>query len=243
MGTLTRPEPGRSERDELERLQQELREVRGHRETLPRENAELALQVEQLEREVRSLRDTVDEARGEWKQPAPSLPEQLVSPFLVSPSRRTAYGRLRYSFRTVLPTLLPFAYVAGRLHKANEYSLFLIAGYVLFSFGLIYFMQGHEDDDGRRAWSFDEQGFFPVDLAEGSGKVLYAELQQVEVRQGWLERLFGFGTVRVTWTPAVPTSLGKARGFSNRVIDIPLLDEPKRLAAWLEEQKAGAHVG
>lgn len=242
MSTLTRPEPGRSERDALEQLQQEVREVRRQRETLPRENAELASQVERVERVVRSLRRTVAEARGKWEQPAPSLPDELVAPFLASPSRRTAYGRWRYALRALAAPLLPFAYGGGQLLKAFEHFALGLGGYVLLCFVLAWFFQGHEDDDESRAWRFDEEGFGPVSLAAGSGRVPYAEIQQVEVKQGWLERLFGFGSLRVTWTPAVPTSLGKAVGYPNRAIDIPLLDDPKRLASWLRERKAGTHA-
>jgi hypothetical protein len=251
VSTLTRTDPGRSERDALERLQQELREVRRQRETLPGENAKLASQVERLEREVRSLRRTLAVARGEWEQPAPSLPERLVPPFQANPSRRTAYGRVRYALRAMVPPLLPFTYMGGQMLPSFTHFLLFFGGAGLFSFGLFFLFQGHEDDDGSQGWSFDEEGLSPVSLALGSGKVLYPELRKVEVKQGWLERLFGFGTVRVTWTPTVPTSLGKAVGYPNRIIKIELLDDPKRLAAWLRErmpqastgQQGGARVG
>lgn len=250
MSTQTRPNPVRSERDELERLQQELRELRRRRESLPREKAELASQVERLEREVRSLRQTVAAARGEWEQPAPSLPERLVPPFLASPSRRRMYGRMRYALQAVAVPLVPLLYFSAELFPSFGMRVLALGAFALLSFALFFFFQGREDDDESRAWSFDDEGLSPMDRTLGQGKVLYGEIQKVEVKQGGLERLAGFGSVQVTWTPAVPTLLGKATRGSERVVDIPLLDDPERLAAWLKwrvsrklaEQREAAHA-
>jgi membrane protein YdbS with pleckstrin-like domain len=66
--------------------------------------------------------------------------------------------------------------------------------------------------------------------------VRYSEIQKVELKQGGLQRLFGFGSVRILWTPAAPTSIGKAVSYPNRSVDIDMLDDPKRLAEWLRER-------
>jgi hypothetical protein len=228
---------GRSQRDELERLQEELRERRQRREVLPRENAELAAEEARLEQEVRALRQRVGEARTEAERAAPSLPDTLVSPFHVLPSRRTLYGRLRFALRErswAFVAVLINLGVEGRSRRLAILGMFLLTGLVL-----ACFLQGPEDDDGP-AWSFGEEGFASTRGVNGScGQVLYAELRKIEVRRGWLARLFGFGSVRVTWTPGAPTPLGKAVGPTERRVDIELLDEPQRLAEWLQERMPG----
>jgi outer membrane murein-binding lipoprotein Lpp len=228
---------GRSQRDELERLQEELRARRQRREVLPRENAELAAEVARLEQEVRALRQRVGEARTEAERAAPSLPDTLTLPFHVLPSRRTLYGRLHLAFREwswgAAGVLVQLS-VAGRSRRLAALGMFLLAGLVLVSF-----LQGPEDDDGPM-WSFGEEGFASTRGVNGSsGRVLYSELKKVEVRRGWLARLFGFGSVRVTWTPGAPTPLGKAAGSKERRVDIELLDEPQRLAEWLQARMPG----
>ncbi|MDY7232315.1 hypothetical protein [Hyalangium rubrum] len=239
MDTLTRPDPSRSQRDELERLQQELREARRQREALPGENAELAARVATLEREVRWLRRTLAVAREEAERPASSLPEQLVLPFRVAPSRRTAYGRTRFALKLVLPTLASFMYFAGASVDSPERSA-LAVGLLLLCLVLAFVLQGPEDDEEGPAWSFDEEGFAPVGKDSTHGKVFYRELHKVEVKQGMLQGLFGFGSVRILWTPAAPTSIGKAESYPNRSVDIDMLDDPERLAEWLRDQVRGA---
>ena len=257
MGTQTRPVPGRSQRDELEQLQEELRDVRQQREALPRENAELAAQVDRLEEEVRALEQARVAVRAEWTQPAPSLPELLVPPFCATPSRRTAYGRIRFALRQMgrgLWLMQPLVMLSANVFfSLTRYigSLFIGA---IFSWFLLRFVfsQAHEDDDERLAWSFDEEGFGQIAAEFHRGKVLYSEVRKVEVKRGWLQRLFGVGSVRVTWTPSSrPSSLGKAVDPETRVVDIDLHDAPERLAEWLlartqdarEEQPGGLHAG
>ncbi len=235
VSTRTRAEPGRSQRDELERLQQELRDVRRQREALPRENAELSAQVERLEQEIRWLRRAVEVARGEAERPASSLPEQLVLPFRAMPSRRTAYGRMRFAMKLLPSSLAMFLYLGGPAMGSLRH-LAAYGGLILFCLGVLYFFQGSEDDDEAQAWSFDDKGLAPQGLATLHGELLYSEIQSVEVRQGWLQRLFGFGAVRIIWSPVVPTGIGRPLSYPNRFVDLDMLDDPKRLAEWLREQ-------
>jgi hypothetical protein len=230
----------------LEQLQQELREARRQRETLPLENTELTAQADRLEQEVRWLRRVAEVARAEAARPAASLPDQLALPFRATPSRRTAYGRLRYALKMLPSSVAIFLYfgssVIGSLERLATYS-----GLLLMCLVLLYFLQGPEDDDELQAWSFDEEGFSPEGGEAVQGKILYSEIQSVEVRQGWLQRLFGFGSVRILWKPGVPTAIGKSVNFPNRSVDIDLLDDPKRLAEWLQGRarvrKEGKDVG
>lgn len=235
VSTRTRAEPGRSQRDELERLQQELREARRQREALPRENAELSAQVERLEQEVRSLRRAAEVARAEAERPASSLPEQLVLPFRVTPSRRTAYGRVRFALKQLplIPAVLFLVWIPI-LGSLRYFAL--SAGLLLLYLVLFTLLQGPEDDARAQAWSFDEEGLAPEGWGALRGKLFYPEIQSVEVRQGWLQRLFGFGSVRIIWTPGVATDLGESESYPNRLVELGLLDEPQRLAGWLREQ-------
>jgi hypothetical protein len=114
------------------------------------------------------------------------------------------------------------------------------------------FSQSHKDEDERSAWSFDDEGFGLLAAGAQSGKVLYSEVREVEVRQGWLQRLYGLGSVRVSWRPRGPSSFGKYREESLlRFVDIPLVEAPQRLAEWLlartrearEKQQGGANGG
>jgi hypothetical protein len=235
MSTHTRPDPSRSQRDELEQLQQELREARRQREALPGENAELASRVAALEREVQWLRCTVEVAREEAERPASSLPEQLVLPFRATPSRRTAYGRARYALMLMAPVLGSFVYFWQMIFNSRLGTM-LVLGMLLVCLVLSFVLQGPEDDDEGRAWRFSKEGLAPVGPGAPSGLVRYSEIQKVEVKQGLLQRLFGFGSVRVLWTPAAPTSLGKSVSYPNRAVDIEMLDDPKRLAEWLGER-------
>ena len=238
----TRPDPSRSQRDELEQLQQELREARRQRETLPGENAELTSRVAELEREVRLLRRTVAVAREEAERPASSLPDQLVLPFRATPSRRTAYGRARYALVLMAPVLSSFIYFWHAIFDSTL-STVLVLGTLLLCLVLSFVLQGPEDDEEGRAWSFSEEGLAPMGPGAPSGLVRYSEIQKVEVKQGLLQGLFGFGSVRVLWTPAAPTSLGKSVSYPNRSVDIDMLDDPKRLAEWLRERARTAKGG
>lgn len=256
MGSQTRPVLGRSQRDELEHLQEELRDVRQQREALPRENSQLAAQVDRLKEEVRALEQARAAEHAEWTKPAPSLPELLVPPFCATPSRRTAYGRMRFAFRQLgrgLWLMQPLVILASNFFfSLNRHIGSLLIGAILSWFLLRFvFSQAHEDDDERLAWSFDEEGFGQLAAGPHSGKVLYSEVRKVEVKRGWLQRLFGVGSVRVTWTPSArPSSLGKAVDPETRVVDIDLHEAPERLAEWLlartqdtrEEQTGGLHA-
>jgi outer membrane murein-binding lipoprotein Lpp len=231
----TRPDPSRSQRDELEQLQQELREARRQRETLPGEHAELTSRVAALEREVQWLRRTVEVAREEAERPASSLPDQLTLPFRATPSRRTAYGRARYALMLMAPVLGSLAYFGHMLFDTNL-GTWVVLGMVLLCLVLAFILQGPEDDEEGQAWSFTEEGLSPTGMGAAPGRVHYTEIQKVEVKQGPLQRLFGFGSVRVLWTPGAPTSLGKSVSYPNRSVDIDMLDDPKRLAEWLRER-------
>jgi outer membrane murein-binding lipoprotein Lpp len=235
VNTQTRSDPSRSQRDELEQLQQELREARRQRDELPREHAELTTRVARLEQEVQSLRQSVAEAREEAERPAASLPEQLVLPFRAAPSRRTAYGRTRYALMLLAPVLSTFFYFPATLFDSRMGPL-LVGGLFLLCLSLAFVLQGPEDDEEGPAWSFTEEGLAPVGAGTPHGIVRYAEIQKVEVKQGWLQRLYGFGSVRILWTPAAPTSIGKSVNYPNRSVDIDMLDEPRRLGEWLQAQ-------
>jgi hypothetical protein len=248
VNVLTRPPAQRSERDELEARQGELRDIRRQREALPREQAELKAKVAPLEEEVRWLRRTLARARGEWEQAVPSLPERLVVPFRATPSRRTAYGRMRFALRAMVPVLTPVAYCGGSL----SLSLLQGVGLVLLlsvCFGLMLVLQGNEDDDEVPGWSFEEESFSQVGGEWEGLPVRYAEVESVEVDQDWLQRRYGFGSVQVTFRPSAPTPVGKPLGFPDRRVDLDLLDDPERLATWLRERvrearaKGGAHGG
>jgi hypothetical protein len=211
-----------------------LREHRQRREVLPRENAELATEVARLEQEVRALRQRLGRTRTEVERAAPSLPDTLTLPFYVLPSRRTLYGRLCFVFRASEPWsflgIFMGTTVAGLGWRLVVAGLFFL---------IILFLQGPENDESP-TWSFDEEGFASTDGVEGSsGRVRYSELKKVEVRRGLLARFFGFGSVRVTWTPGEPMLLGKAVGPTERRVDIELLDEPQRLAGWLQARIPG----
>ncbi|SEU27749.1 hypothetical protein [Stigmatella erecta] len=237
MDTLTRPEQGRSQRDELERLQEDLRGLRRQCEALPTENAGLAAQVARLEDEVRWLRRSLAVAHGEQVRPSASLPERLILPFRASPSRRTLYGKLR--------SALPISGVFVGLSLQSMHSLRAVV-----TLGLLFpvcvavrafLLEPGEMAEGV-AWQFDEEGFAPDTLPESPGKVLYSEVHKVEVIQGPLHRLFGSGAVRVTWIPLATTSLGKAEAYPSRSILIDLLDDPHRLAEWLRQRALPAQA-
>jgi len=238
MDTLTRPEPGRSQRNELERLQEELERLRHQCEALPTQNAELAAQVARLEDEVRWLRRSLAVAHGEQARPAASLPERLILPFRASPSRRSPYGRVR----SVLP--LVWLFFALFLQSMNDPRALISLGLLLpVCIAVRAFFQEPDEDAEGVAWRFDEEGFAPDVSPEIPGKVLYAEVRKVEVVQGPLQRLLGSGAVRVTWTPSLPTSLGKETDFSCRTVRINLLDDPQRLAEWLRQRTSPAREG
>jgi Bacterial PH domain len=222
-------ETGRQQRDALERLQEELREARRRRDELPRENAGLEADVERVEQEVHGLHQEVAAARAEAERPASSLPVQLVPPFEVRSSRGTPYGRLRFALRGIPLPLLPLiqAGVSGRGRRTVVLGVFL-----LFCVGLRLVLQGPEDDS-EPTWSFGEEGFTSTHrTVQGGGSVLYADVTKVEVRQGLLQRLFGFGSVRVTCAAAASS---RSRGGEprHRTLRIGMLDEPQRLAEWL----------
>ncbi len=240
----------RSKRDELEQLQEELREVRHQREVLPGENAQLVTRLAQLEEEVRALEQARDTARAEWNKPISSLPEQLVTPFYATASRRTLHGRIR----AALPSVLQLWYFYfglnfwrgiffGNTTQAGRLRLVLMLGLTVLWLLMLSTSQTHEDDDERLAWSFDNEGFSPVASDKFRGKVRYSEVRTVEVIQGWLQRLLGFGAVRITWAPAKEEVM--------RTIDIKRLDTPDRLAEWLLARVSeaggmkteGPHVG
>jgi hypothetical protein len=235
VSTHTRQEPSRSQRDELEQLQQELREARRQHEALSGENTGLAERVAALEQELRWLRRTVQVAREEAERPASSLPEQLVLPFRAAPSRRTAYGRTRYALLLMAPMLGAFFAFAGPILDSPQRTG-VVAGLFLLCAVLSFLLQGPEDDEEGMVWTFSEERLAPTGMGAPEGQVRYSEIQKVEVKQGPLQRLFGFGSVRILWTPAAPTSLGKAERYPNRSVDIDMLDDPKRLAEWLREQ-------
>jgi hypothetical protein len=238
MDTLTRPEPGRSQRDELERLQEELRGLRHQREALPGENAGLAAQVARWEDEVRWLRRSLAVAHGEQVRPAASLPERLILPFRANPSRRTMYGMLR-SARPLWGLFIGLS-----LQSINSLQAAMTVGLLLpVCVAVRAFFLEPEDNAEGVAWQFDEEGFAPDALSGSPGKVRYTEVHKVEVFQGPLHRLFGSGAVRVTWTPSAPTSLGKAEDSPDRSILIDLLDEPHRLAEWLRQRSSQAQAG
>jgi hypothetical protein len=236
VSTRTRPEPSRSRRDELEQLQERLQELRRLHEVKPRENAELASKVEQLEQEVRWLRRAVTVAHGEWARPASSLPEQLQPPFSVTASQRTLYGQAHHLAGRMTPLLtglLVTLLVAG----PDRWRFSALPGLFLLLFlRLPRFLKS----EVGRSFEMDVDGFGPRGI--GMDRVRYDEIQEVEVRQGPLQRLFGFGSVRVTWSPSGATELGRPDGYPERVIDIPLLDDPQRLARWLRERSARARA-
>ncbi len=235
VNTQTRPDPSRSQRDELEQLQQELREARRQRETLPGEHEELTSRVAALEREVQWLRRTVEVAREEAERPASSLPDQLALPFRATPSRRTTYGRARYALVLMAPVLGSFVYFWNPILNSSISGVMAVV-VLLLCLVMSFVLQGPEDDEEGRAWSFAEEGLAPLGAGAPSGLVRYSEIQKVEVKQGPLQRLFGFGSVRILWTPAAPTSVGKSVSYPNRSVDIDMLDDPKRLAEWLRER-------
>ncbi|ADO75171.1 hypothetical protein [Stigmatella aurantiaca] len=238
MDTPTRPEPGRSQRDELERLQEDLRGLRHQCEALPAENTGLAAQVARLEDEVRWLRRSLTVAHGEQVRPASSLPERLVLPFRANPSRRTMYGKLR----SALPI---WGLFLGLWFQASDSLQALVTLGVLFPVCVAvraFLLEPSEIAEGV-AWQFDEEGFAPDTVPESPSKVLYTEVRKVEVVQGRLHQLFGSGAVRVTWEPSAPTSLGKAEASPNRSVLIDLLEEPHRLAAWLRQRTSPAQAG
>jgi len=235
VNTQTRPDPSRSQRDELEQLQQELREARRQKDHLPGEHAELSSRVAALEREVQWLRRTVEVAREEAERPASSLPDQLALPFRATPSRRTAYGRARHALSVMAPVLGSFAYFWHPIFDSTIGGV-MVVGLLLLCLVLSFFLQGPEDDEEGVAWSFSEEGLAPSGAGAPAGMVHYSEIQKVEVKQGPLQRLFGFGSVRVLWTPVSPTGIGKSVSYPNRSVDIDMLDDPKRLAEWLRER-------
>jgi hypothetical protein len=245
--TRSHPVDRRSQRDELERLQEELRDARQRREGLLRENAELSAQVSQLEEKVRSLQKARDTAYAEWSKPPPSLPDPLVPPFCVMPSRRTVYGRVRLALgRDELSWLaimmcMYFTIVGDDLLLGKTTTVLFLGSLILWPILFHAFSRNHRNEDERLAWSFDEEGFGPIQEGNRSGKLLYSELRDVEVEQEGLGLLWGVGSVRVTWSPTQPTSLGNAvaDGLSRRV-DIGLIDDPQRLSDWLLERMKAA---
>lgn len=237
---------GRSQRDDLEQVQEALRELRGRREVLSRESEELAAEITRLEDELRSVRQERDAALAEWNKPVPSLPDQLVTPFCVTPSRRTLHGRIRFALPPAPQLLnlflalnfynhlLPFANTPqiGRLRVAV-----MLASVPVWFLLVSAFSQGHANEDERLAWSFDDEGFRQVAAGDKSGKVLYSEVHEVEVRQDWLQRRYGLGSVRVSWLSKAPTAVGKALKKSPlRVVGIGPCEAPERLAEWLRER-------
>jgi hypothetical protein len=249
MGTQTRPDTGRSQRDELEHLQEELRDVRQQREALPLENAELAAQVDRLKGEVHALEQARATTHAEWTKPVPSLPELLVPPFCATPSRRTAYGRMQFAARQmgrglwlVLAMLMTTtSFFFGTPRPLAGLFIGAIVSWFMLRFA---FSQSHEDDDERLAWSFDEEGFGQLAAGAQSGKVLYSEVRKVEVRRDWFQRRWGAGSVRVTWTTSArPSSLGTAVDPETRAVDIDLHDAPERLAEWLLARTQAAREG
>jgi len=226
---------GRSQRDELEQLQEDLRDVRHQLEVLPQENAGLAQRLSQQKEELRALEQARDAARAEWNKPLSSLPEQLVTPFIATPSQRSLQGRLFYAVRR-LPQLMPLfmvlflykSFFFGNKVPQGRLSLALALGAaVVWFLAHLVSTPKHDDEDERRVWSFDEEGFGLT--AVGSRKVLYSEVRQVDAIQGWLKR----GTLRVTWAPQTTTRLGQVTEGSEQVLEIPLIDAPARLAEWL----------
>jgi hypothetical protein len=238
MDTLTRPDPGRSQRDELERLQDDLRSLRQQCEALPTQNAGLAGQVDRLEDEVRWLRRSLAVAHGEQVRPSASLPERLVLPFRANPSRRTLYGKLRSG--------LPISglFVGLSLQAMSNLRAVITLG-LLFPVCVVLraFWLEPEDLTEGVAWQFDAEGFAPDTVPESPGKVRYSEVRKVEVVQSPLHRLFGSGAIRVTWAPSAPTSLGKAEAYPDRSVLIDLLDDPHRLAEWLRQRTSPAQAG
>ncbi|WP_395812515.1 hypothetical protein [Archangium minus] len=227
----TRAVQGGSQRDALERLQEDLRAVRQRREALPRENAELAAEVARLEQEIWGLRQQMDAVHAEAERPASSLPGQLVPPFFVLPSRRTLYGRLRFALLAMpkLPLYLGYLCLSGWVGRVT-----VLGGFVLLHLLLsALFLQGPEDDDAP-TWSFGAEGFSSIncDARTPRVRVRYSELRRVEVQRGWLQRLFGFGSIRVTWSSEEMTS-SEGMAAPSQTVDIDVLDEPERLAEWL----------
>lgn len=231
----------RSQRDALELRQEELRELRRQRETLPLANAELKSRVDALEQEVHWLRLTLELDQGERERPIPSLPDQLAPPFLATPSRRTAYGRMRFALETMTPVLSTMAYL-GIFIASSPLRFTGLLLLLCVCFGLLLVLQGDEDDDELPAWSFGTDGFSQVTGPWEGHPVLYSEVRKVEVDQGWLQRRYGFGTVRITFQPLAPTPVGKALSYPIRAIDLDLMDDPERLAAWLRKRTGEARA-
>lgn len=74
VGTHKSTLAGRSQRDELEQLQEDLRDVRHQLEVLPQENAGLAQRLSQRKEELRALEQARDAARAEWNKPCLPCP-------------------------------------------------------------------------------------------------------------------------------------------------------------------------
>ncbi|MFP2897230.1 hypothetical protein [Corallococcus sp. 4LFB] len=221
--------------------------MRIQREAIPQEQARLEARRASLEEENRRLRGLLAEARGERIQPEPSLPDLLTPPFRVIPSRRTGYGRMRHALRAmpaVTGWMVTLLLVTSSVFSPARVAamLFLLAA----CFGVLFLLQEEPDDDAAWAsWDFGEDGFTQVGQV-GAPPVRYAELVKVEVTQGWLQRRYGFGNVRVVFQPSAPTSVGRALSHPNRSVELQLLDAPERLATWLQERsthaRQAAHV-
>lgn len=249
MNSRTNAPPGRSQRDELEQLQSELREARRQREVLPRETAELASRVERLEQEVSWLRRTLAVAGGEASRPAPSLPDQLVLPFLVHPSQQVRYRRQRMAVLLVLLALAPLLYLAPWGERSTRASLanglMLVVGFMLMPL-----LRDPRDSAQALAWRFDEEGLARLGPGAPSGKILYREIHHVETAEAGPQPLLSHGSLSITWLPGVTTSLGKPATFPLRRVELEQIDDSVRLADWLrdrvqqarEERKAGTHV-
>lgn len=242
---------GRSQRDELEQLQEDLRDVRHQLAVLPQENAGLAQRLSQQKEELRALEQARDAARAKWNKPLSSLPEQLVTPFIATPSQHSLQGRLFEAVRR-LPPLMPLftvlflykSFFFGNKVPQGRLSVALALGAaVVWFLAHLVSTPKHDDEDERQAWSFDEEGFGLA--TAGSRRVLYSEVRQVDVLRGLLKR----GTLRVTWVPQTTTRLGQVTEGEAQVLEIPRIDAPARLAEWLlarsraAREKAGAPHG
>jgi hypothetical protein len=240
MGSQTRAIGGRSQRDDLEQLQEELRDVRHQRQSLPLENAELAAQATRLEAEVRALQQARDGLQAERKKPRPCLPEQLLTPFCATPSQRTASGRMRFALKQVgrsLPVQGLLLLLSGAFFRHSPAVAALSLGSILVWFMLLSGLSPVlEDEDECLAWSFDDEGFGQIAAGKKSERIRYSEVRKVEVKQGWFRRLWNSSFIRVTWEPGTLSSVGKRTDAGNRVADIRLHEDPQRLAEWLLER-------
>lgn len=234
MSTQPRPAPGRSDRDKLEKLQEQLRAARARHAELEREKAELLARTAELEEDRYGPRRATETPRGPLERPAPSLPGHLFPPFTVSPALHSPYARLLTALRQMPRSMKSCSHMLLALLVYPRFFLLGAGAMLVALFGVLALVRAPEDGDAFTHWSFDREGFFPVHSGASQGKVLYREIQQVRSTQGWLQRLFGLGSVEVVWTPGAPTSLGSASKHSQRIVKLKLLPEPTRLADWLQ---------